>query len=145
MSDEHFSIQELCDLSGLTRRTVHFYIQQEIIPPPIGSGLGAHYQKSHLVRLQLIPLLRSQGYRLDDIRQKYKSASPGELETMLQSLSANQAQSLPAPNPPVVKKLAQGKTYLHYLLPHGIILIVPSELNADGRAALAQVLVAFGN
>lgn len=145
MSDELFSIQELCNLTGLSRRTVHFYIQQEIIPPPAGSGLGARYRRNHLIRLQLIPLLRSQGYRLDDIRQKYKSSSAAELEALFQSLTANQVQPLPAPHPLAEKKLTQAKPYLHYLLPYGIILIVPAELNTDGRAALSRILVELGN
>ncbi len=34
MPDQEFSIQDLCDQTGLPRRTIHFYIQQEILPPP---------------------------------------------------------------------------------------------------------------
>ena len=83
MNEQEFSIQELCDRTGLPRRTIHFYTQQEIIPPPASSGLGARYQRIHLVRLNLIPVFRQQGLRLDDIRQKFMSSSPDELENIL--------------------------------------------------------------
>ena len=102
MAENEFSIQELCDQTGLPRRTIHFYIQQEILPPPIGSGLGARYQAEHLLRLKLIPHFRQQGLKLDDIRLKFHTTDRAELEQIL-------AQSAPphlAPAPAAASRSA---------------------------------------
>ena len=70
MSDLEYDIQKLAELSAVPRRTIYFYTQQGIIPPPHGAGLGARYGEIHLLRLRLIPHLRRQGLRLDEIRQR---------------------------------------------------------------------------
>ena len=70
MSDPEYDIRTLIELSGVPRRTIYFYTQQGIIPPPRGAGLAARYGEVHLLRLRMIPLFRRQGLRLDDIRQR---------------------------------------------------------------------------
>ena len=78
--DEELTIQDLCEETGLPRRTIHFYTQQGILPPPQGSGLGARYQDEHLLRLKLIPFLRKQGMRLDEIRHKFQTSTTAEVK-----------------------------------------------------------------
>ena len=63
MTVKTYDIQELVTQSGVPRRTIYFYVQQGILPPPEGAGLAAHYNEEHLLRLQLIPLMRGQGQR----------------------------------------------------------------------------------
>jgi DNA-binding transcriptional MerR regulator len=129
MTEEEFSIQDLCDHTGLPRRTIHFYTQQEIIPPPISSGLGARYQRIHLVRLQLIPILREQGLRLDDIRLKFLSASLEDLETWLAG-SSPQLKKHPNPNPaPGTPPAILPQTCSVYNLPQGVVIVAPNNLS----------------
>ena len=138
MPYEEFSIQDLCDQTGLPRRTIHFYIQQGILPPPSGSGLGARYQREHLLRLQSIPILRQQGLRLDDIRQKFSHAESSELERLVKESPAVMASS-PSPSIP---EPASGTPYLVYTLPDGIILMIPNNLPAETRQKAHQLLQA---
>ena len=147
MNEQEFSIQELCDQTGLPRRTIHFYTQQEIIPPPISSGLGARYQRTHLVRLSLVPILRQKGMRLDDIRQKFMASSPEELETLL-SGSANPqiapkrlATPVSPASPPPSSITPQ--TYLVYNLPQGVILLAPNHLPQDLLAKIEKYCQTF--
>ena len=142
MSQVEFSIQDLCDQTGLPRRTIHFYIQQEILPPPQGAGLGAHYLAEHLVRLKLIPILRKRGLKLDDIRRKFQRTSITELEKLLSeiqppAISASTAPALLLPSPP---PLPAGQTYQAYPLPHGILLFVPQDLAPEHQDRLNQLL-----
>jgi DNA-binding transcriptional MerR regulator len=135
MSENEFSIQELCDQTGLPRRTIHFYIQQEILPPPIGSGLGARYQAEHLLRLKLIPHFRQQGLKLDDIRRKFHTTDRAALEQILaQSAAPNLA---PAAQPQIANP---AQAYLAYHLAHGIMVFAPKELAPDVRARLERLL-----
>ena len=141
MNDEDFSIQDLCDQTGMSRRTIHFYIQQQILPPPSGSGLGARYQAVHLLRLRLIPILRQQGLRLDEIRQKFNEFSPEQLE----NLAATAPQSLPTaelPSAPPPGQAFQGQSYILYPLPEGVALWVPANLSAETRQKVYQLLQA---
>lgn len=135
MAEEEFTIQELCNQTGFPRRTIHFYIQQEILPPPSGSGLGAHYGREHLLRLKLIPVLRQQGLRLDDIRQKFKSTSTAELDQM-SGLPVPAAIKAPAPAGDPIS----GSPYILYNLPDGILLMVPNHLSPESRQKAQQLL-----
>ena len=65
MEETAYDIQELVDLSGISRRNIYFYVQQGVLPAPQGAGLAARYGEEHLLRLRLIPLLRQDGLRLD--------------------------------------------------------------------------------
>jgi len=136
MSDPVLSIQDLSDQTGLPRRTIHFYIQQEILPPALGSGLGAFYQRGHLLRLKLIPFLRQQGLRLDDIRQKFLALSAAELEDLLAQLD-HPAHNLPLPIPPPAPAAAP---YQAYTLPHGLILMAPQPLPAEIQSRFERLL-----
>lgn len=139
--NEELTIQDLCDQTGLPRRTIHFYTQQGIIPPPQGSGLGARYQSEHLLRLKLIPIFRKQGLRLDDIRQKFQNSHETELaETYAQYQSRIPEPRPAAPVPLPTQKIPQ--TFTAYTLPHGMILMVPENANGDLKSQLQKILQA---
>lgn len=69
MNPDALSIGELADAAGLSRRAVRFYVQQRLLPPPLGRGRGRHYDGSHLERLRRIGQLQSAGHSLDAIRR----------------------------------------------------------------------------
>jgi DNA-binding transcriptional MerR regulator len=137
MTDTTYTIQELTEQTGVPRRTVHFYSQQGVLPPPSGAGLGARYGEEHLLRLKLVPLLRRQGLRLDDIRERFSALS---LEEMRQLLRAK-----PSPaRPPFLPRLAPAEpspqTVNLYRLPAGITLLAPSQLAPADREKLSALL-----
>ncbi len=138
MSNATYSIQELSDQSGLPRRTIHFYIQQGILPPPAGAGLAATYDENHLTRLRLVPLLRQQGLRLDAIRLRLNQLPPVELPSLLQNLSAGPAQPALSPHP--AHRLPPSQPCLRYALPAGIQLIAPADLTPANLTRLEQLL-----
>lgn len=70
-----FTIQELADLGGVTRRTVRYYVQRGLIPPPLGVGRGAHYDAGHLAALQRVRGLQEAGVPLDAIRAGSRTPS----------------------------------------------------------------------
>lgn len=65
-----FNIDELADLGGVTRRTVRYYIQEGLLPAPLGVGRGNHYDRSHLDRLLRVKAEQEAGRSLDDIRAR---------------------------------------------------------------------------
>ena len=131
MTEQVLSIQELSDQTGLPRRTIHFYIQQEIIPAPSGAGLGAFYQKVHLIRLKLIPVLREQGLRLDDIREKFNKHTLPELETLLTTAEELHKKILPVSSPaPIQSKTVPMQPARTYTLSQGVMVLVPAQKSA---------------
>ena len=70
------AIGELADAAGLTRRAIRFYVQQGLLPAPLGRGRGRHYDDSHLQALKRIAELQQAGHSLDAIREILRR-SPG--------------------------------------------------------------------
>ena len=69
MNAGELSIGDLADAAGVSRRAVRFYVQQRLLPPPLGRGRGRHYDASHLDRLRRIGELQAAGHSLDAIRR----------------------------------------------------------------------------
>jgi DNA-binding transcriptional MerR regulator len=69
MFDAPYAIGELADLGGISRRTVRYYVQEGLLPPPRGLGRGNHYGREHLDRLLQLKALQEAGRSLDEIRQ----------------------------------------------------------------------------
>jgi DNA-binding transcriptional MerR regulator len=71
MVDEaRYGIGELAALGGVTRRTVRYYVQEGLLPAPLGVGRGRHYGPEHLARLQAVKALQEQGLSLDAVRSE---------------------------------------------------------------------------
>jgi DNA-binding transcriptional MerR regulator len=62
-------VAELADLGGVSRRTVRFYVQEGLLPAPLGLGRGRHYGPEHLKRLLEVKALQERGRSLADIRE----------------------------------------------------------------------------
>lgn len=69
MADERYSVGELADLGGVSRRTVRYYVQEGLLPAPFGVGRGDHYGRGHLDRLLQVKALQEAGRSLDAIRR----------------------------------------------------------------------------
>ncbi|WP_372370080.1 MerR family transcriptional regulator [Candidatus Uabimicrobium sp. HlEnr_7] len=64
-----YNIQTLADLSGFTRRTIRYYIQKQLLPPPKGdSSRGSFYTDEHLKVLKDIHKWSEQGIPLLQIK-----------------------------------------------------------------------------
>ena len=66
---ERFTLDELCSLVDLPRRTVRYYIQQGLVDRPEGEKRGSHYLRRHLDQLLEIQKWQKAGLSLDRIRE----------------------------------------------------------------------------
>jgi len=66
--DARYGIEDLAVLGGVSRRTVRYYVQQGLLPSPLGLGRGRHYGPAHLARLQAVKALQERGLSLDEVR-----------------------------------------------------------------------------
>lgn len=64
-----YAIGDLAELAGVSRRTVRYYVQEGLLPVPLGLGRGNHYGPDHLDRLLRVKALQEAGRSLDEIRR----------------------------------------------------------------------------
>lgn len=50
-NDKKYTIGELADKAGVSRRAIRFYVQNNIIPAPAGLGRGSYYTDEHLTKI----------------------------------------------------------------------------------------------
>ena len=78
MKGKKYTIQDLCDLTGYTRRTIRYYIQEGLLDPPAGRGRGGFYFDSHLKRLLEIKAHQDRGLKLAAIQELAKKGKEPE-------------------------------------------------------------------
>ena len=68
MTTARYAIGDLARLAGVSRRTVRYYVQEGLIPPPLGVGRGNHYGPEHLDRILSVKAMQEAGKTLGEIR-----------------------------------------------------------------------------
>jgi DNA-binding transcriptional MerR regulator len=76
------TIQELADRAAVTTRTIRYYVEQGVLPPP-GRGRPSEYTHEHLRLLDLIRRLKEQYLPLEEIRDMLQRLSPEQVEDFL--------------------------------------------------------------
>ena len=71
-----YNIETLAKLTGLTRRTIRYYVQRELLDPPEGGGRGSYYTGEHLERLKKIQKWSEQGVPLIHMRDMLEGKTP---------------------------------------------------------------------
>jgi len=64
-----FSLDELCTLTDLPKRTVRYYMQMGLVDRPIGETRAAHYLSAHLDQLLKVKQLSDAGISLERISE----------------------------------------------------------------------------
>ena len=77
---EELTIEDLEKHSGLSVRTLHYYMQEGLLPGPDKRGKYASYSQEHLDRLDLILILKELHLPLKKIRSLLESMTPDEIQ-----------------------------------------------------------------
>lgn len=51
--NKKYTIGELAEATGISRRSVRFYVQTGVIPPPVGRGRFCYYTDEHLASIRV--------------------------------------------------------------------------------------------
>ncbi len=89
--DNKMTIGELADAAGVTVRTIRYYVNEGLLPPPEQSGRYAMYENWYLDRLELIRRWKDAYLPLKEIRTRIEPLSNEEVRRMLKQ-SATQPQ-----------------------------------------------------
>ena len=115
-AEPEYTLEELCALVELPRRTVRFYIQEGLVSRPTGAGRGARYGARHLEQLLEIRKWQDAGLSLERIRELLDPAGEG-------------GAPLPPPRP---RRPGSVEVWSHLVVADGVELTVE-----PGRAGLS--------
>ena len=76
MEPKRFSIDDLCKITGLSVRTVRFYIQRGLVDRPEGEKRGAWYAERHLEQLLQVQKWSEAGLSLGAIARLMDGDAP---------------------------------------------------------------------
>ncbi|HJL15284.1 MAG TPA: MerR family transcriptional regulator [Sandaracinaceae bacterium LLY-WYZ-13_1] len=109
--DPHpYRMKDLCELTGLGRQAIHFYIQRGLLPPGLKTGRNmAWYGEEHLDRLKMIKKLQHERFLplkaikaiLDDQQSAFDQTQRSFLLGVKQHLGQSLAAGTEAPGEPV--------------------------------------------
>jgi DNA-binding transcriptional MerR regulator len=133
-----YTIAELSELAGVNRRNIHFYVQQGLLPPPEGAGLGARYTDQHLLRLRAIPVLRNRGLRLDEIRERLAGLDISAVQALL-----TQPPPAPAGSAPMRAAWPRAEAVTRYRLAPGVELLVGPDADRAWHIQIAELAEAI--
>lgn len=78
-----YSIADLARLTGVTVRTIRYYLAQGLLPASGETGPGAHYGEGHLHRLLLTKRLQEQHLPLAEIRRRLAELTDAEVASVV--------------------------------------------------------------
>ncbi len=118
--DDTLTLDELCSLANVPRRTVRYYIQIGLLEGPEGETRGARYRPRHLERLLRIRKLAESGISLERIAEVLS----GE----------------PLPVPPRPLRPGDVRVRSHVFIDQGIELQIDPETAGLSQRELRQFL-----
>jgi len=84
---EEYTLEDLENMSGLSIRTLRFYIQEGLLPGPDTRGKFARYSQNHLDTIRFIDRLKKVHMPLKQIRHLLETMSNEDIERIIQSQS----------------------------------------------------------
>ncbi|MGK4584222.1 MerR family transcriptional regulator [Kitasatospora sp. HPMI-4] len=72
-----YRVEELAEAAGITPRTLRFYRERKLLPPPRKQGRIAWYGEEHLARLRMIAELLERGHTLGGITELIGAGESG--------------------------------------------------------------------
>ena len=69
--------------SGVSARTIRYYIAEGLLQPAYGRGPSAVYDADHLLRLKYIQRLKDERLPLNEIRERLNQLTPDDLAVAL--------------------------------------------------------------
>jgi DNA-binding transcriptional MerR regulator len=147
--DRHpYRMKDLCELTGLGRQAIHFYIQRGLLPPGHKTGRNmAYYGEEHLERLRTIKKLQHERFLplkaikaiLDDQQSAFEPSQRTFLLGVKQHLAGSLAAGTDRPGETVkVKALSKRLDLPESTFARMVELeLIGSQIDGDGDAVIA--------
>jgi len=87
METNRYRIGELANRTGVTKRTIHYYLGRGLLPPSEGEGLGTTYSDEHFFRIIYIKKLQDDYLPLDEIRRRMSGMTLAQIKSALHDMA----------------------------------------------------------
>ena len=141
MSDETYKLDELAKAAGTSPRTVRYYVQRGLLPPPVFKGKDSAYGRDHLVRLTAIKKLQGDYLPLDAIAAELEGKSIDEIASIAKS------KPRPVPSPDVgaqqivvTTPLVRADSWRRHEIARGLEIHLADDAPADTKALAEKIL-----
>ena len=141
MSDERYKLDELAKAAGTSPRTVRYYVQRGLLPPPVFRGKDSAYGEDHLVRLRAIKKLQEDYLPLDAIAAELEGKAIDEIDAIAKS------KPRPVPNPDVrpqqivvTTPLVRADAWRRHEIARGLEMHLADDAPADTKALAEKIL-----
>jgi DNA-binding transcriptional MerR regulator len=94
MIQSEYWISELAELSGVSTRTIRYYIQEGLLPQPEVRGKYAVFNDEYMQRLRLIKYLKDAYLPLNRIRELLDSLPESQVVPLLNEFEADPVSAL---------------------------------------------------
>jgi len=103
-------IAELERLAGIPRRTIHFYVQEKLLHPPVRTGKTmAYYDDAHVQKLRFIRDAKKEGMPLVAIREKIAELENTQIDAFgLRNTKHQSMQKITAKDPKKLPRKERG-------------------------------------
>lgn len=88
-----YSLSDLEEQTGVSARTIRYYIAEGLLQPAYGRGPSATYDPDHLMRLMVIQKLKDERLSLKDIKERLSHLTPDDIAVMLKLQHEPQAET----------------------------------------------------
>jgi DNA-binding transcriptional MerR regulator len=142
VGDEIYKLEELARAAGTSARTVRYYVQRGLLPPPAFRGKDTAYGREHLVRLAAIRRLQEAYYPLDAIVALLANKSVAELEAFEVPTQRQTTAAVPSVSSsarPVPR--AKGRAFERIEVVPGVELMIADDAPAASREVAERILV----
>jgi DNA-binding transcriptional MerR regulator len=143
-----YRMKDLCELTGLGRQAIHFYIQRGLLPPGQKTGRNmAYYGEAHLERLRLIKKLQHERFLplkaiqaiLDDQQAAFEPGQRALLLEVKQHLGRSLAAGADSPREavevaPLLARLGVARGAFERLVE---LELLGARVDDDGREVIA--------
>jgi DNA-binding transcriptional MerR regulator len=142
VSETAYKLEELAKAAGTSPRTVRYYVQRGLLPPPVFKGKDSAYGREHLVRLRAIRVLQEAYLPLDAIAVELE----GKTNEQIDAIAEATAKTKPAPAPPrnveivVTTPLVRSPSWRRVEIARGVELHVADDASADAKALAEKIL-----
>jgi DNA-binding transcriptional MerR regulator len=118
MDKESYLINQLAERAGVTVRTIRYYVNEGLLPPPQTKGRYSAYDEDYLYRIRLIKFYKESYLPLSRIREQLDGMTPEEIRAAVEHYEKEppELNLSPAPEMPEwLKENTSAREYLHMI------------------------------
>lgn len=150
MSDETYKLDDLARAAGTSPRTVRYYVQRGLLPPPAFRGKDTAYGREHLVRLRAIRRLQDAFFPLDAIAVELERRPLVDIERIADGgdlpVPVVHGPPPPPPTAPAKRQIAPvrpstpGRGFRRFEIAPGVELSIADDAPPESRKAAEKIL-----